>query len=219
MVCCQGGGCQQQEEVCCGFLKRDTHFLALAADQLQPARRLVVGSGVALEAETLTLPRGGTDAGRLGGIGAAMCWRCGVVSRNEVCVFFHREINNSPGMSGLPASGKGWFWQARAYLQPSCRGTGLARSQRVGAGDIPGCGSLLCRWPSHMGRGWEPSWPCLCSAPGQSLPSLWGAFPASPSMGLAKGVALSKPGHAGRASLLCLGAGGLGTGGQSRLRC
>lgn len=156
-----------------------------------------MGSGVVLEAETPTVPRGGTDAGRLGGIGAAMCWRCGVVSRNEVCVFFHREINNSTGMSGLPASGKGWFWQARAYLQPSCQGTGLVRSQHVGAGDVPGCGSLLCRWPSHMGRRWEPSWPCLCSAPGQSLPSLWGAFPASPSMGLPKGVALSKPGHAG----------------------
>jgi len=38
------------------------------------------------------------------------------------------------------------------------------------------------------------------------------AFPASPSKGLSKGLALSKLGHARRASLLCLGAGGLGTG-------
>lgn len=46
-----GGGvqavCQQREEVYRGFLKRDTHFLALAADQLQPAWEAVAaGDGL-----------------------------------------------------------------------------------------------------------------------------------------------------------------------------
>jgi len=103
-----------------------------------------MGSGVGLEAETLTLPRGGTDAGRLGGIGAAMCWRCGVVSRNEVCVFFHHEINNSPGMSGLPASREGLVLASRGLPPAAVSGHRARRSQRVGAGDITGCEGFLC---------------------------------------------------------------------------
>lgn len=60
------------------------------------------GSGVGLEAETLTLPRGKPcrEAPR-----ARHCSRA-VVSPNETCVF-HCQINNSPGMSGLPASSEG----------------------------------------------------------------------------------------------------------------
>lgn len=56
-------------------------------------------------------------------------------------------------------------------------------------------------WAGGRSPGAEPVFP-----PG-------GAFPASPSQGLSKGLALSKLGHAWRVSLLCLGAGGLGTGG------
>lgn len=101
--------------------------------QLSSSRRgrwRLPGSGVGLEAETLALPRGQPcrEAPR-----ARRCSRA-VVSPNEERVF-HRRINNSPGMSGLPASGEGWFWQAGALpaavvsghgarSEPACRGRG-----------------------------------------------------------------------------------------------
>lgn len=111
-----------------------------------------------------------------------MCWRCGVVSRNKVCVFFHRVINNFPGMSGLPASREG--------LVLASQGLPVAIVSGHGAHSEPACwgrGHYQLPWPLLL-----VAFPCgqavLCSALGQSLPSLpEGAFSASPSKVLAKG--------------------------------
>lgn len=128
----------------------------------------MMGFELGLGADTLTLPPGrGTDAGRLGGIGAAMCRRCGVVSRNEVCVFFHREINNSPGMSGLPASGEGlvlasWGFTcsrrvgARGSLGASVSGQGTSLAAGAPcAGGLPTCAG----GGSPPSPGAEPAFP------------------------------------------------------------
>lgn len=158
-----------------------------------------------------------------------MCWRCGVVSRNEVCVFFHREINNSPGMSGLPASGEGlvlasWGLPAAvmsghgALSEPACWGRGHRRLRAP---------LVLVAFPCGQEAGALPALPVLSPGAEPAFPP-GGDFPASPSKGLSKGLALGKLGHAWRASLLCLGAGGaepalqlralLGTSGQPRER-
>lgn len=139
----------------------------------------MLGSGVGLEAENLTLPWGGTGAGRLRGIGTAMCWRCGVLSRKEECVFFHREINNSPGMSGLPASGEGL----------------VLASQGLPAAVVSGHGA--CSEPACRGRGHHLLWGPLVSVAlphGQAVGALqpwgrsclpsWGAFSCLPQQGL-----------------------------------
>lgn len=139
----------------------------------------MLGSGVGLEAENLTLPWGGTGAGRLRGIGTAMCWRCGVLSRKEECVFFHREINNSPGMSGLPASGEGL----------------VLASQGLPAAVVSGHGA--CSEPACRSRGHHPLWGPLVSVAlphgqvvgalqpwGRSCLPSWGPFSCLPQQGL-----------------------------------
>lgn len=153
------------------------------------------GSGVGLEAETLTLPRGKPcrEAPR-----ARHCSRA-VVSPNETCVF-HCQINNSPGMSGLPASSEGWFWQAGALPAAVVSGHG-ARSEAACWGRGHGSGGL----PTCAAMGALPA----VLSPGAQLPSLGEGFPASPSQGLARGLGCSELGHAGRGSLLCLRAAAL----------
>lgn len=64
--------CRQREEVRCGFSLSVT-LISQPLPQLSSSRRgrrRLPGSGVGLEAETLTLPRG-SRAGRLRGLGAA----------------------------------------------------------------------------------------------------------------------------------------------------
>lgn len=53
----------------------------------------------------------------------------------------------------------------------------------------------MCRWPSHVRRSWEPSWPCLCSAPGaEPVFPPGGAFPDSPRQVLIRRPCLGQAG-------------------------